>query len=141
MKVKLIISGILLACCISIQAQTMIGMSKEEVRARVKNEHREFRKDNTVVKQRFNYLKYVNGIKTRTWILYFTDDDICKTTKLVCDYSEYDEVVEDLSKAHDKVDESKWEYTQDQETFEVTLTKQEWYFSVRETKKEEAVKE
>ncbi|MCK4749427.1 MAG: hypothetical protein KAT15_20375 [Bacteroidales bacterium] len=136
MNVKLIISGILLALSTTIHAQSMIGMSKEEVRARVKNEHREFRKDNTVVKQRFNYLKYINGIRTRTWILYFTDDDICKTSKLVCAYSEYDEVIEDLSKAYEKVDESKWEYTQADETYEVTVTKQEWYFTVRETRKE-----
>jgi len=122
--------------------QSLIGLSKERVRALVDSEHREFRRDNSVVKQHFNYLKFVNGAKTRTWILYFDDEDICKTSKLVCDYSEFDEVVEVLSSNHEKVGDSKWEYLQGQQVFEVTLTKQEWYFTVRETlkSKEEATK-
>jgi hypothetical protein len=115
----------------------MVGLPKEDVRARVKKEYKGFRKDNTIVKQQFNYLKYVNGMKTRTWILYFDDRDICKTSKLVCDYSEFDEVVEDLTSRYNKVDESRWEFVQDGDTFQVVLTKQEWYFTVRETRKEQ----
>lgn len=141
MKDKLFILVILLSLCATISAQTMVGLTKEEVVAKVKNSHREFRKDNTVVKQQFNYLKYVNSLRTRTWILYFTDDDICRTSKLVCDYSEYDEVVEKLSKNHEKVDESVWEFTHEDQAYQVKLTKQEWYFTVRETKKEAAAKQ
>jgi hypothetical protein len=137
MPCRLFISGIVLALCATIQAQSnMIGMTKEEVKVVIKKEHREFRKDNTIVRQQFNYLKYVNAVKTRTWILYFTDDDICKTSKLICDYSEYDEVIEDLSKNCDKVGDSHWEYKQGESAFQIILTKQEWYFTVRETRKE-----
>ena len=134
------ISGIGLVIGTLISAQTMVGLPKEEVAVIVKTDHKQFRKDNSVVKQHFNYLKYVNGIRTRTWILYFTDQDICKTSKLVCDYSEFDEVVEDLSESFEKVGDSIWEFTQDGDTFEVILTKQEWYFTVRETRKEKAKK-
>lgn len=135
MNTRLFIFGILLTACTVVSAQSMIGLTKEEVLVIVKKEHREFRKDNTVVKQRFNYLKYVNVSKTRTWILYFTGEDICKTSKLVCDYSEYDEVLEDLSSSFQKTDDSRWEYIQDTATFEVNLIKKEWYFIVRETRK------
>jgi hypothetical protein len=114
----------------------MIGLNKAEVIEKVKKEHREFRKDATVVRQQFNYLKYVNGAKTRTWILFFTKDDICKTSKLVCDYSEYDEVIEDLSNSFTKVGDSKWEKDLGGITLEITLTKQEWYFTVREAIKD-----
>ncbi len=125
----------LLTACTVVSAQSMIGLTKEEVLVIVKKEHKEFRKDNMVVKQRFNYLKYVNAKKTRTWILYFTDEEICKTSKLVCDYSDYDEVLEDLNSSFQKVDDSRWEYIQDTATFEVNLIKEEWYFIVRETRK------
>lgn len=137
MRNKLIISGFLLAFCTMINAQTMVGLSKEEVQAIVKKDHKQFRKDNSIIKQRFNYLKYVNGIKTRTWILYFDDKDICKTSKLVCDYAEYDEVIEGLSESFEKVGDSRWEFTHKGEVFEVNLIKQEWYFTVRETRKQE----
>ncbi len=136
MRLKVIIPILCLALCSVVSAQSMIGLSKEEVKVIVKKEHRGFRQDNSIVKQRFNYLKYVNGMKTKTWILYFTDDDICKTSKLVCDYSDYDEVVEDLNTRHEKVNESRWEYAQNADTFQIELTKQEWYFTVRETRKE-----
>ncbi len=113
----------------------MIDLTKEEVRVRVKEKHREFRRDNSVVNQRFNYLKYVNGLRTRTWILYFTDEDMCRSTTLVCDYGEYHEVLEALKKAYDKVDESQWAYQLDRDTIQVTLDRQEWYFTVREARK------
>ncbi len=136
MRLGLIISIILCTLCTAMQAQSMIGLTKTEVQQRVKKEHMGFRKDATVVKQRYNYLKYINGIRSKTWILYFTDDDICKTSKLVCDYSEYGDIVEELSSSYEKVGESRWEYAQDADTLQVNLTKQEWYFTVRETRKE-----
>lgn len=136
MKVKLIILVIMLIVCSTVNGQTMIGLTKTEVQQRVKKEQKEFRKDNSIVKQRFNYLKYVNVMRTKTWILYFTDTDICKTSKLVCDYSDYDQVVGDLSENYEKIGESHWQYSEKVDTFQVMLTKQEWYFTVRETRKE-----
>ena len=89
----------------------------------------------SVVNQRFNYLKYVNGLRTRTWIFYFTEEDVCRSTKLICDYGEYDEVLEELNKAHEKIGESEWNYLQSKDTIQVILTRQEWYFTVREARK------
>ena len=113
----------------------MVGMSKGKASAIVNSEYKEFKRDNSVTKQQFNYLKFVNRDKTRTWILYFTDEDICKTTKLVCDYSEFDKVVQKLSSSHNKVGDSQWEYLNKGDTIQVELSKQEWYFTVRETRK------
>ena len=118
-----------------LNAQSMIGLSKDEVRALVQDGHKEFRQDKTIVNQRFNYLKYVNGLGTQTWILYFTDMDICRSTKLVCDYGDYDEVLEELNSAHEKTGESQWLYMLKGDTIEVTLARLEWYFTVREARK------
>ena len=132
----IVLTGVLfLFAGYALQGQTMIDLTKEEVRAKVKEKHREFRRDNSVVNQQFNYLKYVNGMKTRTWILYFTEEDICRSTKLVCDYGEYDKVMDELNKAYEKVAESRWAYLVDRDTIQVTLLRQEWYFTVREARK------
>ena len=138
MKYKLIIFGIILGFGTLLNAQSMIGLSKEVVLEKVKKEHREFRKDASVIKQQFNYLKYVNGMRTRTWIIYFTDEDICRTSKLVCDYSEYNEELEKLNNNYEKTGDSLWEYTLDNVTIQVELIKLEWYFTIRETRKPEA---
>jgi len=121
--------------CYQADAQSMIGRHKDDVQAIINKNYREFKRDNSVVKQQFNYLKFVNSDRTRTWILHFTHEDICKTSKLVCDYSEFDRVVEKLSTSHTKTGDSEWEYVSRQDTIQVSLIKQEWYFTVRETRK------
>ena len=138
MKNRLIICVIILGLGAMLNAQSVVGMSKEDVKEKVKKEHRNFRKDDSVIKQRFNYLKYVNGMRTRTWIIYFTDEDICKTSKLVCDYSEYNEELEKLNFAFEKTGESVWEYPVGMDTIQIELIKQEWYFTIRETRKQGA---
>jgi hypothetical protein len=110
-------------------------MPKEELKVYMKEKHKGFRLDNSVVKQRFNYLKYVNGLRTRTWIFYFSGEDLCKTSKRVCDYSEFDEIQAELNGSYESTGESRWEYILEKDTVEVTLTRQEWYFTVREARK------
>lgn len=130
-----LIAGLLLLVPGPLKGQSMIGLTKEEVRVMVKKKHKQFRKDHSVVSQRYNYLKYVNGLRTRTWILYFTDKDICKSSKLVCDYGEFDEVLEELNMAYEKIGDSEWAYKLKRDMIYVTLTRQEWYFTVREARK------
>jgi hypothetical protein len=133
---KLILAaGIMLLGGSSLRGQRMIDLTKEEVSVLVKDNHKEFRRDKSIVNQRFNYLKYVNGLRTRTWIIYFTEDDICRSTKLVCDYGEFDKVLEELNKVYEKVGDSEWAYELMNDTIHVTLVRQEWYFTVREARK------
>ena len=113
----------------------MIDKTKEEVSTLLLENHKEFRRDRSVVNQRFNYLKYVNGLRTRTWIFYFTDEDLCRSSKLVCDYDEYDEVLEELNSAYDKLEASEWYYLLGRDTIQVRLERLEWYFTVREARK------
>jgi hypothetical protein len=124
----------MLALGSTVGAQSLIGLPKEEVSRRIRMYHKDFRKDNLVVSQHFNYLKYVNGIRSRTWILYFTEEDICHLSKLVCDYEEYDDVMDDLNSRYRKVDEFSWENRQDQWVNQISLSKQEYYFTVREAR-------
>ncbi len=131
----LILTAALLFAGSLLKGQSMIDLTKEEVRVRVKNSHMEFKRDKSVVNQRFNYLKYVNGLRTRTWIIYFTEEDICRSTKMVCDYGEYDEVLEELNESHEKVGESVWASHSEGDSIHVTLVRQEWYFTVREARK------
>jgi len=137
-KMKRFLPYMLVTCALlcsfscTLNGQSVIGMTKEEIKVYMKEKHRGFRLDNSVVKQRFNYLKYVNGLRTRTWIFYFTDKDLCKTSKKVCDYSEFDDILVELNKAHEPGGESRWVYLLEKDTVQVILTRQEWYFTVRE---------
>jgi len=128
----LVTCALLLPLSRQLGAQSVIGKTKEEIKVFMKEKHRGFRLDNSVVKQRFNYLKYVNGLRTRTWIFYFTEEDLCKTSKIVCDYSEFDDIMGELNEAYETAGESRWVYPLDKDTVQLILTRQEWYFTVRE---------
>ncbi len=135
LKIYALAAILLLLADLSLNGQSMIDLTKEEVRVIVKDKHREFRRDKSVVNQRFNYLKYVNGLRTRTWIIYFTEEDICRSTKLVCDYGEYDKMLEELNEDYKKLGESEWGYLLEHDSIHVVLARQEWYFTVREARK------
>lgn len=132
MKLKWIIPVWIMLVAGTASGQSLIGQSKEEVSRRISMYHKEFSKDNMVVSQHFNYLKYVNGMRTRTWILYFDDEDVCHLSKMVCDYSEYDKVLEQLNADFQKTGDSKWAYSRGSQDNVITVTRQEYYFTVRE---------
>jgi hypothetical protein len=139
MKNILIIVAIILGFGSRLSGQTMVGLSKDQVIAAVKKDHKDFHKDDSVIKQRFNYLKYVNGPRTRTWIIYFNDLDVCRSSKLVCDYSDLDRVLKEMNSKYSQRDESLWEFQAGSDTIQFELIKQEWYFTIRESKKTKEV--
>jgi hypothetical protein len=135
MKTILFICAVLLGFGSHLYSQTMVGLSKDEVIAAVNKDHKEFHKDDSVIKQRFNYLKYVNGPRTRTWIIYFNDQDVCRSSKMVCDYSDFDVVLKDINSRFKQKEESLWEFQVGSDTIQVELIRLEWYFTIRESKK------
>ena len=139
MLLRTIILLLIFAVSVPTQAQTqsLVGKTKEEVKGIIKQHHRKFAEDQSVVRKQFNYLKYVNGAQTITWIVYFTENDICYSTKKVCDYSEYDFVLMDLEDQATEVGDLLWEYSDDDGTYTLTLKEEDWYFTLRERRKEE----
>ena len=135
MKLIAFICVIFLGLGSPINGQTMVGLSKPEVIAALKEDFKGFKKDDSVIKQHFNYLKYVNRPRTKTWIIYFTEEDVCKTSKVVCDYLYLNEIEEDLNSRYTSAGEDLWEFQVDSATIQVELIRLDWYFSIRETKK------
>ncbi len=68
---------------------------------------------------------------------YFNDEDICRTSKLVCDYSDYNNMLEDINSKYRNTGELQWEFQVDSDTITVELVKLEWYFTIKETKKKQ----
>lgn len=114
------------------QRESLIGLDKEDVKASVRKNHRGFALDQSIIKQQFNYLKFVNGSQTITWILYFSDSDKCTSTKMVCDYSEYDFVLEELDEECERVGAKEWQFQTQFGTYRITMEELDWYFTLRE---------
>jgi len=135
MKFKIIISCLLMLAFIQSKSQSLIDLSKDEVKLVIKQEHKKMSQDKSIVKQQFNYLKFVNRSQTVTLIVYFSDNDIATSSKMVCDYNEKDVIVDDLNKKYKKIGEKNWEYVKENVTYNVEIKDLEWYFTVRERKK------
>jgi hypothetical protein len=131
MSLRLIIFGTVLSTLVNAGAQNVLGLTKEEVKAVIKSEYQDFSLDHTIVKQQFNYLKFVNGSSTKTFIVYFDVEDIAKSAKMVCDYAEYDFVRDDLNAQYKKTGDNEWVYPLERRNIAVVLTEQDWYFTVR----------
>ena len=138
MKKAWIIGLLMLGMVGGVRAQeSLVGMDKETVRVVMKAEMKEFRIDKSIVRQQFNYLKYVNNIHTKTMVIFFSEDDVCTSTKLICDYAEYDDMLDELNDRCKRTSQATWEYqSADSTLYQIALEELEWYFVLRETKKE-----
>jgi hypothetical protein len=117
------------------RAQHLIGIQKTNAVEQVKKEMKGFNLDNSSKNETFNYLKFLNSSGTKTLLVFFSKENISTHTRMVCDYSEFDFVMDDFKKKYKKTSKTSWEYSVGGEKFEITLEEKEWYFVLNTKKK------
>ena len=117
------------------KGQHLIGIEKNQVNNIVKKELSGFNLDNSTQNKEFNYLRFVNRVGTITLFVFFDQNNISTSTRMVCDYSELGSVLGDLDAKYKKRGQNNWEYSVHNELFMVNLEKKEWYFVVAVKKK------
>jgi hypothetical protein len=132
MKKIILYAGLFFCFSLSAHAQHFIGLDKDETHQLARKSG--FYPDNLTVNQRFNYLKFVNSAETKTLIVFFDNEDVATHTRTVCDYSEYDFIIDDFNQDFERKSKNLWKYNMNNQVFEVSLEEKEWYFVVR-TKK------
>jgi len=130
-KKLLLFAGLLFFVHQIVNGQHLIGLTKTETRLKVKTMG--FFPDEMTTSKSFNYLKYVNHAGTKTLLVFFSDEGLSTHTRMVCDYAEYDFILDELDNNKDmkKKGKFRWIYKENREQFEVTLEEKEWYFVVR----------
>jgi hypothetical protein len=116
-------------------SQNLIGIQKEAAEEVVRKEMKGFNLDNSSKNESFNYLKFLNSAGTKTLIIFFSKENISTSTRMVCDFSEFDFVTADFKKNYKKITKTSWEYTVGSEKYLVNLEEKEWYFVVTTKKK------
>ncbi len=117
----------------SVNSQHIIGLPKEDIIKKM--QETSFVIDNTSKNTSFNYLKYVDRFEEKTLLVFLSKEEICTATKLMCDYSSYKETISVFNKNYRKVSSNIWNYVIEGVTYKVTLKKEEWFFSVVVTPK------
>jgi len=135
---KKVFSGIFLVLifCLSLRAQHVIGLHKDQLVKEMGKLYPDFVQDNSSVNTTYKYLKYIDRTNEQTLLVFLTDDDICKSTKLISDYMNLLEVKGNLDKNYKPSGKDKWTYTLSGVTYLVTLKREKWFFSVFTSKKE-----
>ncbi len=120
----------------SLSAQHFIGRNKSEVRELMAEYRKELMEDKSSVNRVYNIVKYVDGLQNQTMLFVFTDDDICQYTKWMCDYSMISKVLAELNESYGNSAGNTWHYTHQGESYTITLTKGDWFFTVTTRKLE-----
>lgn len=111
-------------------AQTYIGKHKDKVKQMMKENRRDLFLDESSRNTVYNLLKYVDRNATQTLLFVFDENDTCQYYKLMCDYSFINKIQEELDGKYTRSEEGLWYYTEGGRKFQVTLTKEDWFFSV-----------
>jgi len=135
MKKSCLIVFLLFSFLVTGYGQNLIGIRKSDAVDHVKKEMKGFNQDNSTKNESFNYLKFLNTSGTKTLIIFFSKDNISTHTRMVCDYSEMDFILEDFKKKYKKTSGTSWEYTLGSEKYEVFMEEKEWYFVITTKKK------
>lgn len=116
-------------------AQNLIGIPKEGAAEKVSKIMKGFNLDTSSKNESFNYLKFVNASGTKTLIVFFSEENISTHTRMVCDFSEYDFVLEEFNENYKKLSKTSWEFSINDDKYIINLEEKEWYFVVTTKKK------
>lgn len=129
---------VLLVCffiCSQVFSQHLIGLNKDEIKAEMKKHYPSFSIDNSVINNTYKYLKYVNKFSEQTMLVFLSDDNKCTATKLISDYSNLIDIKNKLNKTYKAAGKDKWTYKVNGITYQITLTRSDYFFSVFTGKK------
>jgi hypothetical protein len=135
MNKKVFVGITLLIIGLTLSAQHLIGMNKDQLIKEMGKLYPDFVQDNSSVNNTYKYLKYIDRTNEQTLLVFLTDADVCKSTKLISDYTNLLDVKNNLAK-YKPAGKDKWTYTLNGGTYMVTLTREKWFFSVFTSKKE-----
>jgi hypothetical protein len=110
-------------------SQNLIGILKDEAEGLVRKEMKGFNLDDTK-NESFNYLKFINSSGRRTLIIFFSKENISTHTRMMCDFSEFDDIIEELNNKYTRIDKTSWKCSVGTDKFTIKLEEKEWYFVI-----------
>lgn len=78
----------------------------------------------------YNLLKYIDRNQTQTLLFVFDENDTCQYYKLMYDYSFINKIQEEFDEKYMRSEGGLWHYLEEGRKFQVTLKKEDWFFSV-----------
>ena len=111
-------------------AQNYIGLHKDEIIQLMHENKRNFRLNTSNINNTYNYLKYEDKISEQTMLFFLSKNDTCKYVRLMSDYSNLNDVLNDLDTKYKKAGKDKWTYVDKGKDYVVEMSEGDWYFTV-----------
>lgn len=106
------------------------GMSEAEV-IEVMRKNRNFYQETNFKNDSYKYLKFYNRTDEETFLVFLDTNNRVSFTRLLSDYSNYDNWINTLNKlCEGKGEELNWQFHEGTSEFSVQLKKEEWYFTI-----------
>lgn len=118
-------------------SQNYIGMHKDSIKEAMRNNQESFSLDQSTINKVYKYLKYVDSYGEQTLLFFLDENDYCTSSKLMSDYSNLTDIIDELNNKYINIDDSTWKYYSDNEEFFVTLVEGDWFFTVYTKKKKQ----
>jgi hypothetical protein len=105
-------------------------MHKDQVRDTMREDRKDLFEDNNSRNTVYNMVKYIDNLGNQTLYYFFSEQDTCLYSKWICDYSMLNRVVSGLNEQYEQSAEDSWQYTDKGQSFRITLTTGEWFFTI-----------
>ena len=113
-----------------VSGQHFIGKHKTKVKELMDSEMKQLYEDENSVNRVYNTVKYIDRLGDQTLLFVFSEQDTCLYSKWMCDYSMLNSVIANLNGKYPQSAEDTWSYVHDQEPYIITLTAEDWYFTI-----------
>lgn len=113
-----------------VKGQEIIGMHADSVKLLMKSNYKDFNLNTSSINKYYNYLKYEDRIRTKTFLVFLDEENRCKYYKEIYDYSLKKRVYEDLNNHFINIGDSLWKGATDEVFVTKKLKQNEWFFSI-----------
>jgi hypothetical protein len=127
----------LLVVALPLKAQNLIGYHKSEIIKIMQENQSVYSLDNQTKNPVYNYLKYVDGLGSRTILFFLSDGDTCTYYKLISDYAYLKSIQKSMDEKYRNLNDSTWVQKINKKEYLKRLRREKWFFTVTTRLKEE----
>jgi len=121
----LTISAIFLLTGFVTYGQNLIGYNYKEIQKYMSVNHQDMSSEK-VINSKFKYLKYSDRGDSETLLYFLNPDSVCKSIRVICDFSVRAEKVKEFNSIYKKTGENKWIDKRDGKDYMVELRDEKW---------------
>lgn len=115
---------------LTVSAQNMVGLSKDEVQKQMNKNFTKFAANSFGISTNINTLKYVDSKTDRTLIFYFGKDNKCQYSKMIEDMDVIDARIKEFNTKYKPAGNLQWIETKNGKNYKIKIEKEEYIFNV-----------